>query len=90
MLDYYIGMYIYLLIFLSMLLLITLYTSFNLYRKNIIYENWTIDIRNKFEDLYKNIKNVDQREIFEKDDEVGVAFDEIKQIIEDFKQRELN
>jgi 23S rRNA G2445 N2-methylase RlmL len=73
-----------------MLLLITLYTSFNLYRKNIIYENWTIDIRNKFEDLYKNIKNVDQREIFEKDDEVGVAFDEIKQIIEDFKQRELN
>lgn len=83
-------MYIYLLMFLSMLLLITLYTSFNLYRKNIIYENWTISIRNKFEDLYKNIKNVDQREIFEKDDDVGVAFDEIKQIIEDFKQKELN
>ena len=83
-------MYIYLLIFLSILLVVTIYTSYNLYRKNIIYENWTFDIRNKFEDLYKKIKNVDQREIFEKDDDVGVAFDEIKQIIEDFKQKELN
>jgi hypothetical protein len=65
------------------------YTSFNLYRKNIIYENWTTDIRSKFEDVYTKIKNVDQREIFEKDDDVGVAFQEIKKIIEDFKQREL-
>ncbi len=82
-------MYIYLLIFLISLLLIVVYTSFNLYRKNIIYENWTTDIRSKFEDVYTKIKNVDQREIFEKDDDVGVAFQEIKKIIEDFKQREL-
>jgi hypothetical protein len=82
-------MYIYLLIFLISLLLIVVYTSFNLYRKNIIYENWTTDIRSKFEGVYTKIKNVDQREIFEKDDDVGVAFQEIKKIIEDFKQREL-
>ena len=74
----------------SLLLVITIYTTYNLYRKNIIYENWTVDIRDKFTELYTNIKNVDQREIFEKDDDVGVAFDEIKQIIEDFKQKELN
>lgn len=83
-------MYIYLLIFLISLLLLVVYTSFNLYRKNIIYENWTSDIRSKFDDLYTEIKNVDQREIFEKDDDVGVAFQEIKKIIEDFKQRELD
>tara|TARA_B100002019_G_C21257391_1_gene594674 strand:- start:1810 stop:2037 length:228 start_codon:yes stop_codon:yes gene_type:complete len=74
----------------SLLLVITIYTTYNLYRKNIIYENWTVDIQGKFTELYTNIKNVDQREIFEKDDDVGVAFDEIKQIIEDFKQKELN
>lgn len=83
-------MYIYLLIFLISLLLLVVYTSFNLYRKNIIYENWTSDIRSKFDVLYTEIKNVDQREIFEKDDDVGVAFQEIKKIIEDFKQRELD
>ena len=67
-----------------------IYTSFNLYRKNIIYENWTTEIRSKFDDLYTKIKNVDQREIFENDDDVGIAFQEIKKIIEDFKQRELD
>lgn len=71
-------------------MLLVIYISFNLYRKNIIYENWTTEIRNKFDDLYTQIKNVDQREIFEKDDDVGVAFQEIKKIIEDFKQRELD
>jgi len=83
-------MYIYLFISLISFLLLVIYISFNLYRKNIIYENWTTEIRNKFDDLYTQIKNVDQREIFEKDDDVGVAFQEIKKIIEDFKQRELD
>ena len=83
-------MYIYLFISLISFLLLVIYISFNLYRKNIIYENWTTEIRNKFDDLYTQIKNVDQREIFEKDDDVGVAFQELKKIIEDFKQRELD
>tara|TARA_Y100000385_G_C12721580_1_gene478868 strand:- start:73 stop:327 length:255 start_codon:yes stop_codon:yes gene_type:complete len=83
-------MLIYLLIFSISLLLIVVYTTFNLYRKNIIYENWTIDTRNKFEDVYAKIKDVDQREIFETDDEVGVAFQQIKNIIKDFKQREID
>lgn len=83
-------MLIYLLIFSISLLLIVVYTTFNLYRKNIIYEKWTIDTRNKFEDVYAKIKDVDQREIFETDDEVGVAFQQIKNIIKDFKQREID
>lgn len=83
-------MLIYLLIFLVLSLFVVVYSTFNLYRKNIIYENWTIDTRNKFEDVYAKLKDVDQREIFETDDEVGVAFQQIKKIIEDFKQREID
>ena len=38
--------------------------------------------RNKVSDALYNMRKLDKREAFEKDDEVGVTFDEIKKIVE--------
>lgn len=37
--------------------------------------------RNKVSDALDNMRKLDKREAFEKDDEVGVTFDEIKKIV---------
>jgi hypothetical protein len=37
--------------------------------------------RNKVSDALDNMRKIDKREAFEKDDEVGITFDEIKKIV---------
>ena len=81
-------MYIlYLSILLSILLCITAYTSYNLYKKNKIYENWILEIRTETEELNHTIREIDSRKIFEDDDEVGVAFDQISGLVDSFKKK---
>lgn len=43
------------------------------------------DVRNRISSALENMRSLDNREMFEKDDEVGVTFDEIKKIIEDLE-----
>ena len=50
-----------------------------------IYEQFIIDRRDAYYQLLQNIRDIDAKQIFEKDDEVGVTFDEIKTEIEEFK-----
>jgi len=50
-----------------------------------IYEQFIIDRRDSYYQLLQNIRDIDAKQIFEKDDEVGVTFDEIKNEIEEFK-----
>ena len=45
----------------------------------------TQDVRNKVSTALENMRSLDNREVFEKDDEVGVTFDEIKKIVEDLE-----
>ena len=40
------------------------------------------DVRTRVSNSLENMRRLDNREVFEKDDEVGVSFDEIKKIIE--------
>lgn len=61
-----------------------LYIIYNLYRKNTIYESWTENTFNKINNLQADIKNIDERGIFEKDDEVGSIYEEISNLIKDF------
>jgi len=60
---------------------------FNLLRQNEQLEDRIVDTinstRDKAESALENMRRLDTREVFEKDDEVGVSFDEIKKIIED-------
>jgi hypothetical protein len=59
----------------------------NLLRQNEQLEDRlinTIDTtRKKVEDALTNMQKLDNREAFEKDDEVGVTFDGIKKIVEE-------
>ena len=81
-------MYIlYLSILLSILLCITVYASYNLYKKNKIYENWILEIRTETEELNHTIREIDSRKMFEDDDEVGVAFDQISGLVDSFKKK---
>jgi len=65
-------------------IIILLYIIYNLYKKNTIYENWTENTVDKINNLQSDIKNIDDRGIFEKDDEVGSIFEEISNLIKDF------
>ncbi len=66
---------------------ITAYTSYNLYKKNKIYESWILEIRTETEELNHTIREIDSRKIFEDDDEVGVAFDQISGLVDSFKKK---
>lgn len=59
----------------------------NLLRQNEQLEDRLVklvdDIRTRVSISLENMRRLDNREVFEKDDEVGVSFDEIKKIIED-------
>ena len=59
----------------------------NLLRQNEQLEDRLVDIVNttqqKVSDALSNMRKLDNREVFEKDDEVGVTFEEMKKIVED-------
>lgn len=45
-------------------------------------EDWIVEFKNLINETYKKLKVIDDRDIFEKDDDVGIVFNEIKNIIE--------
>ena len=59
----------------------------NLLRQNEQLEDRLVDIvnttREKVVTALSNMRRLDNREVFEKDDEVGVTFEEMKKIVED-------
>jgi hypothetical protein len=65
-------------------LLITLKKSFN---QIDILEDWIINFKNSVESTFNKLKDVDNRGIFEKDDDVGFLFTDLKQIIESLNKK---
>lgn len=59
----------------------------NLIRQNEQLEDRVVDtvysIRDRVDNALAKMRNLDNREAFEKDDEVGVTFNELKKIVED-------
>jgi hypothetical protein len=80
-----------LLIILIGLLLISIgalsYACYNLLRKIEVYENWVDTFREESEGLYQKLKSVDDRNLFEKDDDVGFVFSEILRITKEFNDK---
>ena len=76
-------------ILLSVLLLVSIYVNYNLYRKVDILETYAsnflsdlVNLKEKIRDANKILKEADIRGSFESDDEVGSAFKLIKDSIE--------
>lgn len=76
------------LIFLFIFACAEMYAIINLLRKLEKYEEFIEDEINRNESLLEALRQIDQREMFEKDDEVGSIFYQIKQTIERFKSKQ--
>ena len=63
----------------------------NLLRQNEQLEdrvvNTTVDVRERVQSALDEMRRLDTRQAFEKDDEVGVTFDEIKKIVQDLNDQ---
>ena len=58
-----------------------LYIVRNLYSKNKIYEQWIVDTQDDVEKLYSDMQELDSKQMFEKDDEVGALFQQLITVI---------
>jgi len=77
----------YIIISLSLLVVVFLYTTFNLLRKNEKYEDliegyrmFIIRFQQQVKESDKRIKEIDSKGTFKSDDEVGYFFNELKKI----------
>ena len=55
--------------------------------KNEQYELWISDIEKAFNITYNKLKMLDDKQIFEKDDDVGFVFSNIVKLIEKLKSQ---
>lgn len=80
---FYISIFVLVLLLISLLINIFLFISLKKSFVQIdILEEWLIDFKQLVNNTYKKLKNIDERGMFEKDDEVGVIFKNILDIIE--------
>jgi hypothetical protein len=56
-------------------------------QKNEIYEEWILEFKEDVLKTYIHIKQIDDRHIFEKDDEVGVTFADLHAVIQKLNER---
>tara|TARA_B100001093_G_scaffold372690_1_gene357665 strand:+ start:356 stop:622 length:267 start_codon:yes stop_codon:yes gene_type:complete len=70
--------------FFTIIICVLVFICFNLYKKIIIYESWVTRIRTKINSLKTSIEEIDDRNLFETDDDVGAAYEEISELIKDF------
>jgi hypothetical protein len=62
------------------------YAAFNLSKKIEVYEDWLVRFRTEAESLYVRLKEVDHRNLFDRDDDVGFVFSEILRIVKEFDE----
>ncbi len=60
-------------------------------RNNLIkiqkYEEWVLSVLDELQKTYLRLKEVDDRQIFEKDDDVGFTFSSILNIIDELNKK---
>jgi len=66
---------------------ILIYSTFNTIHKIEKYEEWISFFKNEIHTVYNKLKNVDDRNIFERDDDVGFVFSELIRIMREFNDR---
>ena len=68
---------------LGLLVLAEGYVIWNLIRKTELLETWIEDFSNRIADVQQELSDIDSTGHFEADDEIGIIFDSIKEIIND-------
>ena len=59
----------------------------NLIIQNSKYESWVVHFTEKIHNTWLEMKRLDEKNIFERDDEVGVVFQQIKDTILDLNEK---
>ena len=54
---------------------------------NELYESWISDWRAQVFKTWTHMKMLDEKEMFSKDDEVGVVFQDMKELVEELNDR---
>lgn len=62
------------------------YACHNMLKKIEVHEEWIDQYRTEIENVYKRLKIVDDKNLFEKDDDVGFVFSEIQRVIQEFNE----
>lgn len=62
-----------------------MYIIWNLMKKTELLETWLEDFSERVDRVQNDLKDIDDRGHFESDDEIGVIFDGIKEIIEELQ-----
>ena len=63
------------------------YVTYNSQNKIDIYESWIVELKDDINNVYRQIKLVDDKQIFEKDDDVGGVFSDLYLILKKLNQR---
>jgi len=80
-------MYMYISIFLGALLCVCFFIIWNLFTKLSNYEAWISDILYSLNKIRKGWQDIDSKQMFEKDDEVGTTFEEITELITELNEK---
>ena len=60
---------------------ILIYVCFNLYKKVKVYEEWVAYIKTSVNKLQTDIHNVDEKKLFENDDDVGFVYENVSSLV---------
>ena len=81
-------------VFLSICLIVSIVINFLLYKaaqiqlhKSRIYENWIFDLKTDVEETYLQIKDIDNKQWFQSEDDVGEVFRSILDLITHLNER---
>ena len=58
-----------------------MYSSWNLMKKQEMTEDWLVALENRLSNVIKEVKDIDEKGMFEADDEVGTIFEQINSMI---------
>lgn len=64
-----------------------IYVINNLLNKISVYEDWVDYFKLEIEKTYVHLKEVDEKNLFDKDDDVGFVFSELLRIVDEFNRR---
>ena len=78
-------MEILIILILGLIIAFLLYGIVNALQKIEYYEGFILNRRDRYQELLNTIREIDSKELFEKDDDVGSVFTQIKDEIESFE-----
>jgi hypothetical protein len=56
-------------------------------QKISLYEEWTVNMSDRCKQLYINMKKIDDRNLFERDDDVGTTFSDLLALVKKFDEK---